>query len=209
MVTATMLKLPVIGDFVKHIREANTPAIVKDSLRVTVAAVAIVALKVIPTLTANIAAIPYIGGALRAFQSLSPLTQKTIVILTSLPAFGLALGVGYIASAVAILAQAHMALSVVSVLDVLSRLFVGAMIIHHYRVVEFGAIELAMDEARRTRIGTRPVEVPKLEVHQEQVSVPTVHVTGTTVASMPTVEHQSSAGPVRAKRGSAPPAPTS
>jgi hypothetical protein len=40
MVTETALRLPIIGDFVRHIRACNTPEIVKDFLRVVLAAVA-------------------------------------------------------------------------------------------------------------------------------------------------------------------------
>jgi hypothetical protein len=201
MVTVTALKIPVIGQFVEHIREVNSPEIVKDSLRVVVAAVAIVAFGVFPALSARIATIPYIGNALVGFQSLSPLTQKVIVGLTSLPALALASGVAYIASGVAILAQAHMALSVVSSLDALSKLFVGALLIHQYRRVEVGAVELLGDEIRRTSVGSTTVTVPEVGVERRNVEVPVPVLTGeSTEVQVPTLHHDSSVNTPEGRR---------
>ncbi len=145
---------------------------------------------------------PYIGGALRAFQSLIPLTQKVVVVLTSLPALCIAMVVGYIASAVAILAQAHMALSAVSALDVFSGLFAGAMLLHHYRVIEFGAAEIAVDEVKRTQLGSTQLTEPKVVVREEEARarVPVPHVVGSTQIPAPTLSNDDSAS--RTQRGS-------
>lgn len=192
MVTITALKLPVIGQFVEHIREGNGPEIVKDSLRVVVAAVAVVAFGVFPGLTARIASIPYIGQALTGFQSLSPLTQKVIIGLTSLPGLALGCGVAYIASAVAMLAKAHMALSTVACLDILSKLFVGTLLIHQYRRIEVGADQLIADELKRTKIGTTRVSVPEVAMQDVTMRVPAP--TGRNVdLDLPVPVHQNSA----------------
>lgn len=186
MVTNASLKIPVVGDFVKHVREGNSYEIAKDALRVSAAAVAIIAFGVFPSITARIVSIPYIGSLFLRFQALTPVTQIACVSLVSVSSLALTGGVALMASAVTTLVRAHMALNVITCLDVLSKLFTGGLLFRYYRQIQFGGIELAVNEAKRTSVQVKEtvVPVPHVQVKPEVVSVPIVqHENSTATAS--------------------------
>lgn len=140
-------KLPIIGEFVSHIRKGQPVEVVKDTLRLIVAAVAIVALGVFPSLNTCAVKLPYIGTyiaqGISKFNLLSPAARHAAVGVVSLPALALAGGVYFIASGVSALAQATMAMSVVGRLDIAAKLLTGAMLLHKYRMFDVGALEMA------------------------------------------------------------------
>jgi hypothetical protein len=146
MVSRITAYFPIVGNFVDHLDQRNTKELVRDGLRLVVAAVAAVALGFFPAITARLTTLPYVGqyvsAGLARFQLLSPLAQYAAVGVLSAPALALAGGAYFLASGVAAAYQANMAMSVLGGLDVAVKLATGIALLKQCHKVNIGAVEM-------------------------------------------------------------------
>lgn len=153
MVSVIREHFPIAGDFLTHIEKGQSKEILRDSLRLVVAAVATFALGYFPTIsaqfTALVSSIPYVGSYIGAgisaglsrFQLLTPIAQYAALGAVSIPALALASGAWFIASGVAAAYHATMAMSVLGGLDVAAKLATGLALLTQCHKVKYGALE--------------------------------------------------------------------